>query len=75
MSLVDSRVGKIIFLVLIFLWIERQGAVLSVTDLPQIQRWRQPYTAENSLLAIGSSGLVLGIDVKHSSSSFQWCLR
>ena len=74
-DLADSRFGSIIALVLTYLWLECHGAVLSVTDLPQIQRWHQPYADHLFIGYLGTYGLVLGINVKLSSSSFQWYLR
>ena len=40
--LADLRFDWIIALVLTYLWLEYHGVVLSVTDLPQIQRCHQP---------------------------------
>ena len=34
-------------LVLTYFWIKCYGAVLSVTDLPRIQTWHQPFAGEN----------------------------
>ena len=66
-------------LVLTYSWIKYHSDVLSVTDLPQIQRWHQPYAAENRIISVitylVTFGLVLGINVKLSSSSFQSYLR
>ena len=51
-DLADSRFGWIIALILTYLGFECHGAVLSVTDLPRIQRCPQPYAAENLIISL-----------------------
>ena len=54
MDLVDSRFSWIIALILTYLGLECHGAVLSVTDLPRIQRCLQPYTTENLIISLSA---------------------
>ena len=54
-------------------WTKSHGVVLSVKNLPLIQRWHQLYAAENLTSSyLGAFGLVLRINVK---LSLEWYLR
>ncbi len=77
MALKDLELGGVTAEVLSYLWIKYPSTVLRVIDLPPIQRCHQPYAAEIWIISVSviSARLVLllhGINMKLSSSSFQW---
>ena len=75
MILEDSGFSEVTALIITYLWTKSPSDGVSVTDLPRIQRYHQPYATEDSFMStsghLGTLSLVLRINVKLSSFSFQ----
>ena len=75
MILEDSAFSGITALVLTYLWTKSPSAGLIVTDSKMPSAIRSRNLCHFYIGHLGMLSLVFGINVKLSSSSFQWYLR